>query len=279
MHPLLKTLIVVSFAALTAVPAVAQEPPAPPLGDAVYAPEVGQAGKDVVWVPTPPVLVEKMLDMAKVTPQDFVMDLGSGDGRNIIAAAKRGAQALGVEYNEDMVKLSQRTAEKEGVGGRAQFVQGDMYQADISKANVLALFLLTTNMNILKPKFLDLAPGSRIVSNTFGMDGWEPDETAEVTENCTTWCKALLWIVPAKVEGSWKLDQGTLALRQSHQLVTGTLSPAGANATPLNGRIRGDQITFTIGSAMYTGRIAGDTIQGKVVADGRESTWTAKRAS
>ena len=143
----------------------------------VRADVVGQAGKDVVWVPTPPETVERMLDVAKVTPQDYVMDLGSGDGRNIIAAAKRGATALGVEYNPDMVELSKRNAAAAGVAGKATFVQGDMYEADISKANVMALFLLPSNMVLLRPKFFNLAPGSRIVSNTFGMEGWTADYT------------------------------------------------------------------------------------------------------
>src|SRR5262245_19535727 len=125
------------YAGSTGVAFAAEAPP-----ESTFTPEVGQAGKDVVWVPTPPILVEKMLDVAKVTPQDFVMDLGSGDGRNIIAAAKRGAHALGVEYNPDMVEHSRRLAEKAGVADKAQFVQGDMYVADISKASVMALFLL-----------------------------------------------------------------------------------------------------------------------------------------
>src|SRR3990172_1040881 len=136
-----------------------------------FVPQVGQAGKDVVWVPTPPELVEAMLDMAKVTPQDYVIDLGSGDGRNVIAAARRGARALGVEYNPKMVALSTRNAAAAGLAGRAAFVEGDMYEADISKASVMALFLLPSNMLQLRPKFLDLRPGSRIVSNTFGIEG------------------------------------------------------------------------------------------------------------
>src|SRR5829696_8412186 len=138
-----------------------------------FEPVVGQAGKDVVWVPTPPELVEKMLDIAKVTPRDYVMDLGSGDGRNIIAAARRGARGVGVEYNPEMVALSQRNAAAVGVADKAQFVQGDMYVADISKANVMALFLLSSNMLQLRSKFFNLAPGSRIVSNTFSMEGWD----------------------------------------------------------------------------------------------------------
>ena len=134
---------------------------------------MGQEGKDVVWVPTSPELLEKMLDMAKVTPQDFVMDLGSGDGRNIIAAAKRGANGLGVEFNPDMVALSEQLAREAGVSDRAKFVQGDMYAADISKATVLALFLLPHNLEQLQDKFLALPPGTRIVMNTFTLPGWE----------------------------------------------------------------------------------------------------------
>ena len=140
-----------------------------------FEPVVGQEGKDVVWVPTPQALVDKMLDMARVTPQDYVMDLGSGDGRNIIAAAKRGARALGVEYNPKMVEYSQRAAAKEGVADKAKFVQGDMFTADISQATVLALFLLPDNLTKLTQKFVDLKPGTRIVMNTFGIPGWEAD--------------------------------------------------------------------------------------------------------
>ena len=140
-------------------------------------PYEGQPGKDVVWVPTPEALVEKMLDMARVTPGDYVIDLGSGDGRNVIAAALRGAHALGVEYDEALVALSRSKADAAGVAARARFVQGDMYEADISKASVLALFLLPSNLLQLRPKFLDLRPGSRIVANTFSIQDWTPEET------------------------------------------------------------------------------------------------------
>ena len=196
-----------------------------PLGAAQtdkFVPQVGQAGKDVVWVPTPPELVETMLNLAKVTPQDFVMDLGSGDGRNIIAAAKRGARAMGVEFNSNMVELSKRYAAEAGVSEKAVFVEGDMYVADVSKASVMALFLLPINMKELLPKFLNLTPGSRIVSNTFGIEGWAPDET-ETLPSCNDWCTALLWIVPAKVAGKWRLAQGDLTLEQTYQVLSGTL--------------------------------------------------------
>ena len=242
-----------------------------------FEPIEGQAGKDVVWVPTPLVLVEKMLDMARVTPRDFVMDLGSGDGRNIIAAAKRGARALGVEYNPDMVELSRRNAAREGVADKAQFVQGDMYEADISQATVLALFLLTENLNRLAPKFLALKPGSRIVVNGFEIDDWKFDETGRAEGDCMSWCTAYLYIVPARVEGTWRLPQGgRLKLEQKFQQLTGTLT-AGGTSTPItNGRLRGEQIRFTVGGTEYTGRVNGDTMSGDLKGSAT-GVWTATR--
>ena len=227
-----------------------------------YEPISGQSGKDVVWVPTPPVLVEKMLDMARVTPQDYVMDLGSGDGRNVIAAAKRGARALGVEYNPDMVELSRRIAAREGVADKALFVQGDMFEADISQATVLALFLLTENLNPLVPKFLDLKPGSRIVVNGFEIDDWKADEIGRADGDCESWCTAYLYIVPARVAGTWRLPNGHLALEQKFQELTGTLSSGGTRAPILNGRLHGNLISFTVGGADYVGRVNGDTMSG-----------------
>ena len=245
--------------------------------DKPFEPTVGQEGKDVVWVPTPFALIEKMLDMAKVTPQDYVMDLGSGDGRNIIAAAKRGARALGVEYNPDMVELSRRTAAKEGVADNAQFVQGDMYEADISQASVMALFLLPENLRRLTPKFLDLKPGSRIVANGFGIDGWDADETGRAEGDCGSWCTSLLYIVPAKVGGTWRLPQGELKLEQKFQTLTGTLSAGGKQIPISNGRLRGEQITFVVGNAEYTGLVRGGTMQG-TVKGGPSGSWTANRS-
>jgi SAM-dependent methyltransferase len=243
-------------------------------GDA-FVPQVGQAGKDVVWVPTPPELVETMLNLAKVTPQDFVMDLGSGDGRNVIAAAKRGARAVGVEFNPKMVDLSRRNATAAGVSDKATFIEGDMYEADISKASVMALFLLPSNMLQLRPKFLDLRPGSRIVSNTFGIDGWTPDETVTIENGCSAWCTALLWIVPAKVGGKWRIGDGELVLDQQFQIVKGTL-----DGTPIaDGKLRGDQIRFTVGSAEYTGRVGGNRIDGTVRGGGPVTMWSAVKAS
>ena len=241
-----------------------------------FVPEVGQPGKDVVWVPSPPEMVEKMMDLAKVTPQDFVMDLGSGDGRNIIAAAKRGANGLGVEYNNDMVELSKRLAKEQGVADKAQFVQGDMYVADVSKATVLALFLLPSNLLQLRPKFVDMKPGSRIVSNTFSIQDWTADETVTL-ENCSSWCTAMLYIVPAKVAGTWRVPQGELALKQEFQMVSGTLT-ANGQPTPVTGRLRGSQITLTINGQEVTGTVNGNAIEGTLRNGTAQSNWRATRS-
>jgi SAM-dependent methyltransferase len=255
-------------------PAAAQEPaPAQP-----YEPRVGQAGKDVVWVPTPPSLLDLMLDLAQVTKNDFVMDLGSGDGRNIIAAARRGARGVGVEYNPDMVALANRLAREAGVADRATFVQGDMYEADISKANVMAVFLLPTNMEKLLPSFTSLAPGSRIVSNTFGFNDWDPDARETVKDgSCASWCEALLWIVPAQAAGTWSIDGATLTLSQMHQVVYGTLSTGGVVETIAKGRMRGYDITFTVGARTFTGTIEGDRIRGTVSGPDGTRPWTGRR--
>jgi hypothetical protein len=223
-----------------------------------YEPTVGQAGKDVVWVPSPEALVQKMLDMAKVTPQDFVMDLGSGDGRTVIMAAKRGATAMGVEYNPDMVALSRANAQTAGVVGKATFVQADLFQTDLSKPTVITMFLLPSINMKLRPTLLNLKPGTRIVSNTFDMEDWAADETASLgPDGCTSWCKAMLWIVPAKAEGRWNTPQGVLNIVQKFQMISGTLG-----SMPINGKLVGDQITFTAGSTKYTGRVNGRTIEG-----------------
>ena len=182
-------------------------------------------------MPTSQAMVEKMLDHAKVTPQDFVMDLGSGDGRTIIAAAKRGARGLGVEFNPDLVEYSKRQAAAQGVGDKAMFAQGDMYQADISKATVLALFLLPTNIEKLVPKFLELPAGTRIVVNTFWVSDWAPDDTLKLTEGCENWCTSHLFIIPARVEGKWQLPDGVISLTQRYQMVEGTYTPKTRNSS------------------------------------------------
>jgi len=243
-----------------------------------YQPQVGQEGKDVVWVPTPQPLVEKMLDMAKVTPRDYVIDLGSGDGRTVITAAKRGARALGIEYNPDLVGLSKRNAAKEGVGDRAHFVQADLFESDFSQATVITMFLLPEINLKLRPRILDLKPGTRIVSNSFTMGEWTADETATVSDGCSAYCTALLWIVPAKVEGTWQLPGGELTLKQNFQMISGTFK-FGNSASPItNGRLRGDRISFSAGGAQYTGRVSGNAMEGTVKTVGGGGTWNATRA-
>jgi precorrin-6B methylase 2 len=244
---------------------------------AEFEPHVGQDGKDVVWVPTCQALVDKMLDMAKVTPKDYVIDLGSGDGRTVITAAKRGARALGIEYNPDMVALSKRNAAKEGVTDKAQFIEADLFESDFSQATVITMFLLPTINLKLRPKILDLKPGTRIVSNSFTMEEWKADETATVysqTENCGNYNTAYFWIVPAKVEGTWILPQGKLTLKQEFQMISGTLE-SGATVAPVNGKLSGDQITFSAGNVSYTGRVNGSTMQGTVTSGGVTTPWSA----
>jgi len=237
-----------------------------------FQPQVGQDGKDVIWVPTPQGLVDKMLDMAKVTPKDYVIDLGSGDGRTVITAAKRGSKALGIEYNPDMVDISKQSAAKEGVSDKASFVKADLFESDFSQAQVITMFLLSSINLKLRPKILDLKPGTRIVSNTFDMSDWKPDETATLP-GCNSWCTAHLWIVPAKVAGTWTLPQGELTLKQTFQNITGTLK-SGAIETPVTGKLNGEQISFTAGAAEYSGRVTGNTIEGVVKPGGK---WTATR--
>ena len=273
----MKTLTLAAAVVLGLAAAASAQTPQAPAAPEPFKPTVGQAGKDVVWVPTSPQLVEKMLDMARVTANDYVMDLGSGDGRNIIAAAKRGATAVGVEFNHEMVELSRRQAAEAGVAGKATFIEGDMYEADISKATVLALFLLPHNLNKLTPKFLAMTPGSRIVGNTFAPEGWTADETETIGGECVSWCTSLLWIVPANVAGTWKLPNGQLTLKQEFQMVSGTLV-SGQATTPVTGRLRGDLITLTAGSAEYAGRVSGDSMEGSLKSGGATTSWTASRS-
>jgi hypothetical protein len=240
-----------------------------------FEPRVGQPGKDVVWVPSPQALVDRMLDIAKLQPGEYLMDLGSGDGRTVITAAKRGATAVGVEFNPNMVALARENAKEAGVTDRATFIEGDLFQADISKANVITLFLLPDINLRLRPKILDLRPGTRIVSNSFDMGDWTPDQTIQAGGECTSWCRAHLWIVPAKVQGTWKLpDGGELTLEQRYQVVTGTLRMGNSNMNISTGKVIGDQITFTAGTMQYTGRVNCNTIEGIAQTS---SGWRATR--
>jgi len=235
-----------------------------------FEPQSGQAGKDVVWVPTPQELVEKMLDLAKLTPNDFLIDLGSGDGRTVITAAKRGATALGIEYNPDMVELSKKNAAAAGVTSKATFVKADIFESDYSKATVLTLFLLPQLNLKLRPTILNMKPGTRVVSNSFNMEDWEPDETARIETECTSWCTAYLWIVPAKVDGTWTTPNGDLTLKQTFQMVNGTLGPTAIS----NGKLHGTEITFSVGNTKYVGQVNGTSIKGTTASGG---AWSATK--
>ncbi len=238
----------------------------------VYQPKSGQPGKDVVWVGNPEAMVQKMLDVAGVTAQDYVVDLGSGDGRNVIAAAKRGARAHGIEYNGELVEYSKAQAAKERVSDRATFERGDVFTADFSKATVVVLFLLP-EMNIrLRPKLLALKPGARIVANTFAIGDWNPDQSFAPAESCEKFCSGRLWIVPANVAGSWKLPQGELVIRQSYQSFSGTLTSGGASA-PIAGRLRGEQIAFSASGTQYTAKVEGAVMEGYARKSGVDSKF------
>ena len=245
-----------------------------------FEPTVGQEGKDVVWVPTPQALVDRMLDMAKLTPNDIHYDLGSGDGRTVITAAKRGSTAFGVEFNPKMVELSRANANKEGVTDKATFVQGDIFQTDFSKANVITLFLLPELNERLRPTILDMKPGTRVVSNSFSMGSWQPDERAEVTEDCKGYCRAMLWIVPAKVDGAWTIERGTsssaLSLKQEFQSFTGTITDGNVITPVTGGTLKGDEISFTAAGVEFTGKVDGGTIAGTTKSG---ETWQARRGT
>ena len=237
-----------------------------------FEPQVGQAGKDVIWVPTQLAMVNRMLDTAKVTAADTVYDLGSGDGRTVITAAKRGATAFGIEYNPDMVALSQSNAAKEGVSDKATFVKADLFETDFSKATVITMFLLTDINFRLRPKILDLKPGTRIVSNTFDMGDWEADEKFEVKEGCTSYCRGFFWVVPAKVDGTWKAGDSEISFKQTYQNVAGTVKKGNVIAPITNGKLTGDSITFTAGGTTYTGKVSGGKIEGTAGSDKFEAT-------
>jgi SAM-dependent methyltransferase len=263
-----RTFAVPTLAALLMVGAAAAQPAPKP-----YEPQVGQSGKDVVWVPTPQALVDRMLDMARVTVDDYVIDLGSGDGRTVITAAKRGIRALGIEYNPDLVELSKRNAVAAGVTDLATFVEGDIFKSDFSQATVITLFLLSDLNLKLRPILLEMKPGTRIVSNSFDMGDWEPDDRISA-ENCTAYCKATFWVIPAKVAGTWQLPQGELTLQQQYQMLTGTLKSANESIPITNGKMRGEQITFMVGDRVYRGMVNGNRMEGVFAT---ETKWQATR--
>jgi len=265
--------VVLAGLTLTASAGSAQNPPEP---------QQGQAGKDVIWMPTPEPLVERMLTMAQVTPRDVVYDLGSGDGRLVIAAARRGAQAYGVEYNPDLVAFSENRARAQGVAQKAHFVQGDIFESDYSKATVVTLYLLSTLNMRLRPHLLKMRPGTRVVSHAFTMEDWTPDETSRTSDRT-----AYLWIVPASVQGSWRIalaGGGTfdVAFVQKFQKLEGTVTLGTVEAGLREPVLRGDTIAFGFVDPAgvwheLEGTVAGDKISGTFKAAAKKGTFTASR--
>jgi SAM-dependent methyltransferase len=251
--------------------------------DREFTPQVGQAGKDVIWVPTPDDLVDRMLRMAQTTGKDYVVDLGSGDGRTVIAAAKKyGARALGIEYNAEMVDLSNRNAVREGVTANAKFIRGDIFETDFTQATVVTMYLLPGLNLKLRPRILDMKPGTRVVSHQFNMDDWHPDETTTLDGR-----RAYLWIVPAKVNGTWRILSGSdvwdATLEQRYQVVEGSMRLGALNAGLRETRLVGDRISFAFVDNAgvrreFAGRVNGANMEGTVrVEGGPETRWTATR--
>jgi len=241
----------------------------------VYQPSRGQAGKDVIWVPTEDALVTRMLQMARVTASDRVYDLGAGDGKIAIAAGKQfGATAVGIEYNPDMARYAQCLVEAEGMTQRVRVVQGDIFQSDFSSATVVTLYLLPELNLRLRPTLLDMKPGTRVVSHSFLMDDWEPDDRALLPEG-----SAYLWIVPAKLEGNWVLraQEGTdsidLQLVQQFQKLSG----AAAGAPVADGRINGPAVSFAFARngelVRVAGRMEGERLVATLTRAGRSANY------
>ena len=252
-------------------------------GQATYQPQIGQAGKDVVWVPTPDRLITRMLQMADTTEKDVVVDLGSGDGRIPIAAAKKfGARALGIEYDENLVRLSVRTAEREGVADRARFLRQDLFQTDLSEATVVTLYVSPAIMLALRPRLLGLRPGTRVVSHQFTLGDWEADEQAIVEHT-----PGYLWVVPAKADGLWRLRIGDdiyeLQLQQEYQMLRGLAENQGKRSPVIAARLRGEEIRFAFidrngDPRSFNGRISGDAMEGASHSHGQpELAWSARR--
>jgi len=265
-------MLIPCFLIVTAIIAVGEQP------GGGYEPKAGQWGKDVIWLPTEQAVMDRMLDMAKVTAQDYLIDLGSGDGRTVISAAKRGARALGIEYNPDLVSLARSNAEREGVADKARFVRGDLFEADLSQATVITMFLLPGLNLRLRPRILALRPGTRIVSNSFDMGDWEADDQVTAKE-CYTYCTAYLWLVPARVEGTWKLPDGRLMLNQSFQMVSGVFKSGSGKVRISDGRLSGERLSFTAGDTRYTAHVGSNTMEGTASRGNSVKIWSATRTS
>lgn len=275
MHPI--HLLLAATLALGAGAAPAQSPAQ------TYQPEIGQLGKDVVWVPTPERLIQRMLQMADTSSRDVVVDLGSGDGRIPIAAAKLfGARGIGIEFDPDLVRYSIGAAAREGVSDRVRFAREDFFQTDLSEATVVTLYVSPTIMIRLRPRLLALKPGTRVVSHQFTLADWEPDEMARVES-----VPAYLWVVPASAVGTWQLTLGKdayeLVLSQEYQMLRGAARWGGKNSPVAGGRLRGETIRFSFADKngdvrAFSGRMSGDRMEGTARFYGQtDLPWSARR--
>lgn len=230
---------------------------------------------DVPYVPTPEPVVARMLEMADVGPDDYVVDLGSGDGRIAISAVKdRGAKAAyGIDLDPRRIEEAQANAEQAGVADKVVFEQGDLFKKDIADADVLTMYLLNTVNMRLRPVILDtLQPGTRVVSHAFSMEDWEPDRS-DIVEGA----RIYLWVVPAKIAGSWVIEREnerfTVDLEQHFQEISGTTE----HQERLRGRLNGTELRFEVDGQLYVGQVEGDRIE-PISATGAVTGWRARRS-
>jgi SAM-dependent methyltransferase len=270
---------VIPFLALTAALFIA---PAVLQAQDVKPAETPRPKLDVIFVPTPQAAVEMMLDMAILTPQDFLIDLGAGDGRIAITAGKRGARALGVDLDPQRIAEAKANLEKAGVSDKVTFVQQNLFETDLTKATVITMYLLPSLNLKLRPTILKLKPGTRIVSHDFTMGEWKEDRF-EVVEGRDLY----FWRVPARVEGRWRVRAGkrrmTLHIRQKYQQIAGHVR-IGLRSYPLrDAKLSGANISFTVdtreGRMSFAGAVDRRDMKGNVMRNGREMVWTAKRRS
>ena len=265
-------------------PSLAQAPQSgTAAASSTYEPRRGQPGKDVIWIPTPDAPVLRMLRLAQVTPQDHVIDLGSGDGKIVLAAAREGTRAHGVEYNPEMVELSKRRAQEAGLQERATFEKADIFEMDFSRATVITMYLLPELNLRLRPKILSLKPGTRAVSHDFRMGDWQPDETSTMGSSSVH-----LWIVPANIGGKWQLRWPgqtpiDLSMDQTFQQFTGKAAFDKMETTLRETQLRGDAVQFAFTDArgvlrQFNGNVSDDRIEGTVEGSGvRAQPFTAQR--
>ena len=285
-EPTRRTLLALTAAATwaAAVTSVAQTEPKE-AGD--YAPTLGQSGKDVMWLPTSDQLVDRLLQLAAVTARDNVIDLGSGDGKIVIAAARDfKARALGIEYNPALVELSKRNAQRAGVAERAEFVRGDIFATNFAHATVVTMYLLPEINLQLRHTLMAMKPGTRVVSHDFDMAEWEPDERSRAGGHAVH-----LWVIPANAGGEWRLrfalgggqTEVVLAIEQTFQKIRGEAKFGGFETSLREPRVLGDQIGFAFTDSEgvlrdFRGVVSGARISGTVSAlTGAPSTFTAER--